>query len=125
MKKIFIVMSLFLMILEIGGCQKRYAYAAYRERLGEWVGKNSETLYDHWGRPQTLEDLDANTIAVTYYQTGKQEEYRGFAPYMEQVKNADSKNVKNSVPLSYGCKVTFVIHNNLVLEYDFEGNNCY
>lgn len=132
MKRIFVALSLLLMIFGTCGCQKRYGYAAYREKLGEWIGKNSDTLYAYWGKPNVSEELDANTHAITYYQTEKIPAYYSFTPYLEQLQNKTMDaaedmgyDVERKEPPSYYCRVTFVIHNNLVTEYDFDGENCY
>ncbi|MBQ8480995.1 MAG: hypothetical protein IJ532_00475 [Alphaproteobacteria bacterium] len=132
MKKIFLLLSLFLIILGTGGCQKRYAYASYREKLGSWVGRNSESLFGYWGEPQTAQDIDANTRAVTYYQTEKRPAYYGFIPYLEKIQNKTMDVVEDmgyesgrKAPPSYYCRVTFVIHNNLVSDYDYDGEDCY
>ena len=132
MKKIFLLLSLFLIVVSVSGCQKRYAYAAYREKLGNWVGRNSEALFDYWGKPQTVEDIDANTRAVTYYQTEKRPSYYGFTPYLEEIQNKTMDVAGDmgygdgrKAPPSYYCRITFVIHNNLVSEYNYDGEDCY
>ena len=132
MKKTFLILSLFLAVLSISGCQKRYAYAAYREKLGEWVGKNSETLFDYWGKPDIIKELDPNTRSVTYYQKEKRPAYYGFTPYLEKIQDKTAEvaeemgyETEKKAPPSYYCRVTFVVHNNLVSEYDFDGEDCY
>lgn len=132
MKKVFLVLSLFLAVLSMSGCQKRYAYAAFRERIGEWVGKSSESLFDYWGKPDVIKELDPNTRTVTYYRREKRPAYYGFTPYLEKIKDTTAEvaedmgyeTEKKTIP-SYYCRVTFVVHNNLVSEYDFDGDDCY
>ncbi|MBR1600783.1 MAG: hypothetical protein IJ677_04320 [Alphaproteobacteria bacterium] len=132
MKKIFLLFSLVLIVLSASGCQKRYSYASYREKLSNWVGHNSEALFDYWGKPQSVRDIDANTRAVTYYQTEKRPAYYGFTPYLEKLQDKTLEvaedmgyETEKKIPPSYYCRVTFVIHNNVVSEYDFDGDDCY
>ena len=132
MKKAFLILSLFLAVLSVSACQKRYAYAAYREKLGEWVGKNSEKLFDYWGKPDVIEELDPNTRTVTYYQKEKRPAYYGFTPYLEKIQDKTAEvaeemgyETEKKAPPVYYCRVTFVVHNNLVSEYDFDGEDCY
>lgn len=132
MKKIFLVLSLFLVLFSVSGCQKRYRYAMYNEKLGNWIGRNSESLFRTWGQPDSSKDLDANTRAVTYYQTEKRPAYYSFTPYLEQIQDKTKDvaeemgyEVERKAPPSYYCRVTFVIHKNLVSEYDFDGEDCY
>lgn len=132
MKKIFLILSLFLVVLSVSSCQKRYAYAAYREKMGEWVGKNSEKLFDYWGKPDDIKEIDPNTRTVTYYQKEKRPAYYGFTPYLEKIQDKTAEvaeemgyKTEKKITPSYYCRVTFVIHNNIVSEYDFDGEDCY
>ena len=132
MKKIFLLLSLFLIVFSVSGCQKRYAYASYREALGFWVGKNSESLFEYWGKPNFSKDIDANTRAVTYYQTEKRPGNYSFSPYLESLQNKTldvaeemGYDVERKATPEYYCRVTFVLHNNLVSEYNYDGEDCY
>lgn len=132
MKKVFLILSLCLIVIGVSGCQKRYAYAAYRETLSTWIGKNSDSLFEYWGKPLTYKDIDANTRSVTYYRTEKRPAYYGFTPYWEQIQDKTMEvaeemgyETEKKAPPSYYCRVTFVIHNNIVSDYDFDGEDCY
>lgn len=132
MRKIFLILSLFLIIFNVSGCRKRYAYASYREQLDFWVGKNSQDLFAYWGLPQSTQNIDPNTRAVTYYQTEKRPPYYGFTPYIETIQNKTIEvaeemgyETEKKAPPSYYCRVTFVIHNNMVADSLFDGEDCY
>ena len=132
MRKTFLILSLFLVIFSVSGCQKRYAYASYRENIDFWVGKKSEDLFAYWGLPQNTRDIDANTRAVTYYQTEKRPAYYSFTPYWEKFQDKTMEvaeemgyETEKKIPPSYYCRVTFIIHNNLVLSNSFDGEDCY
>lgn len=132
MKKAFLILSLFLAVLSVSGCHKRYEYAAYREKLGAWVGKSSESLFEYWGRPDVIKEIDANTRTVTYYQREKRPAYYGFTPYLEKIQEKTSEvaedmgyETEKKIPASYYCRVTFIVHNNIVSKYNFDGEDCY
>jgi len=132
MKKTFLILSLFLMIFSVSGCQKRYAYASFREELGFWIGKRSEDLFARWGFPYSTQDIDPNTIAVTYYRTEKRPAYYSFTPYIETIQDKTIEvaekmgyNADKKAPPSYYCRVTFIIYKNLVSKYTFDGEDCY
>jgi hypothetical protein len=132
MKKAFLIFSLFLAVLSVSGCDKRYAYASYREKLGEWVGKSSDRLFDYWGQPDVIKEIDPNTRTVTYYQKEKRPAYYGFTPYLEKVQKKTAEvaedmgyETEKKAPPSYYCRVTFIVHNNLVSDYNFDGEDCY
>lgn len=132
MKKAFLILSMCLVVICAAGCRKRYAYASYRETLSTWIGRNSGSLFNYWGKPDVQKDIDANTISVTYYRTEKRPAYYGFTPYLEQVQDTTlavaeemGYESEKKAPPSYYCRVTFVIHNNLVDEYDYDGEDCY
>lgn len=124
MKKILYLFSLFLILL---GCA-RYSLSAYENKLGDWIGKSAKSLYESWGRPQSTTQIDANTYLLTYFESEETPIDDNYQPYSSEIEY-DVMTVPNyglpvDPPLFY-CKTAFVVRNGIVVDFNFNGDDCY
>ncbi|MBP5215169.1 MAG: hypothetical protein J6039_01245 [Alphaproteobacteria bacterium] len=107
---------------------KPYSPYLYQEKLEKWVGKNREQLYAYWGYPQQQWNIDKNTSVVSYYQTEQAPTDDDFEPYAgiisAEAMEEPQYGLPPAPPLFY-CKTSFVIRDNRVISYNFNGDDCH
>lgn len=126
MKTYLVGLSAFLLLC---GCHKiGYSNSVYQNKLAPWIGKSADSLYEQWGTPATTQQIDDNTILVSYYQSESQPIDNDFQPYESEM-NYDAMAVLNyglptPSPLFY-CQTLFTIRNGIVVDYSFNGDDCF
>ena len=94
------------------------------EELNVMVGMPQDDLLDSWGFPDENFAVNPETQIFTYIiesQNGKE------IPYSNQVVYKAIDNNNYGLPQynqSYYCKISFVIRDNIVSSYNFNGDNC-
>ena len=126
MKKFLSLLAIFGIL---GGCAWfRMPKDVYEQKLGDWIGKNAQMLYDRWGLPQHTTPVDANTYILTYFSSETEPVDGNFEPYADDL-SYDAMSVPNyGLPIAepvYYCKTSFVVRNNIIIDYDFNGDDCY
>ena len=120
---------LILAFLTMSGCTDiGFQRSKYQEKLDNWVGKSAAMLYEDWGMPMQVSRVDTSTVLASYYQSESQPIDNVFEPYESEM-SYDAMAVPDyglplAPPLFY-CKTTFVIKNNIVTGYNFNGDDCY
>jgi len=125
MKKIFVLITVVLLSSCSGASYKAYSY---HQKMGLWVGKDAEFLYNQLGTPQHVEASGVDTILATYYQTERRPKDNVIHPYIRKLSQEVMEQIykpQPEAPQEYYCKTTFVIRNNIVVNYSFEGDECY
>lgn len=102
---------------------------SYDSQLQGWVGMSQEALMEEWGEPNTMFNMGDGVQEITYVQLNNQGMSNSSDTYAEQMDyqamatptflgpNPDAQNV------SY-CKISFVVQNNLITNYNFNGDDC-
>ena len=124
MKKTFYLLTL---LLVLTGCV-RYSMSTYEAKLGNWIGKSAKTLYEQWGRPQSTSMVDANTYILTYFESESTPIDDNYEPYSSEIEY-DVMTVPNyglpvEPPIFY-CKTSFIVRNGIIVDFDFNGDDCY
>ena len=116
-------------LLVITGCQDiNYTSSEYQQRLGEVVGKSAAYLYTSWGQPQQITPVADNTYLATYYSSESKPIDNNYQPYADEISYAAMAVPNYGLPLPpplFYCKTTFVIRNNIVTDFNFNGDDCY
>ena len=113
----------------LSGCQNiSYAQSKYAQKLQPWIGRNAYSLYEQWGTPATTQNIGSNTYLITYYQSESQPIDDDFQPYVGEM-SYDAMTVPNDglptpPPLFY-CQTSFTIQNNIIIDYSFNGDDCF
>lgn len=120
---------LILISLLIGGCQNaKYSESSYEKMLTGWLGKSVDSLYNIWGYPMQTTPIDSHRYMVTYYQSESQPIDNVFEPYDGQM-DYDAMSVPDyglpPAPSLFYCKTSFVIRDNVVVDFNFNGDDCY
>ncbi len=126
MRKIW---SLLLVLVIVSGCSWfKMSKNTYSTKLGDWIGKNAQLLYDKWGFPQHTTPVDANTYILTYFASEDEPIDGNLEPYADDL-SYDAMSVPNyGLPIAeplYYCKTSFVVRNNIIVDYNFNGDDCY
>lgn len=130
MKKGFVVA---LLSLICSGCAYFYhpTHEQYARMLATWPGHGTKDLYEEWGYPNSIQQIDDNTFLETYYT-------KKFFPYLRPISQiADSKHQFTdkweakvnsfdiqSIPESYNCRTSFIAVNDIIVDYSYEGSGC-
>ena len=115
-------------LLMLSGCvDVGYSHSAYQQKLSAWVGRGINSLYATWGQPQQIVPVSDNTILATYYGSESQPLNNNYQPYARELSYAamavPTYGLPPAPPLYY-CKTTFVIRNGIVIDYNFNGDDC-
>ncbi len=128
MKKILLpcLMSLFFLascVLALPTYEKFYT------ELDGWIGKSDKELFQTWGNPDTVYQLSENQTFLTYNLaqiTGFLEGTEGFkAPVVGRSLYTSSEGGDLNPTHQVFCKTTFTIIDNVITEWNAEGQACY
>lgn len=116
-------------LLLINGCQSHaYRESNYQKMLSGWLGKSADSLYSAWGYPMQTTPIDAQRYMVTYYQSEDQPIDNVFEPYEGEIAYDDLSTSEYGLPSApplFYCQTSFVIRNNIVVDFNFNGDDCY
>ena len=125
MKKYFLLVVLFLMACNTNGA------ILYQENLEKWVGMPEPALYDSWGQPNAVWNIDPQTKVVTYITSqnlpinGDTDPYNGVGVAENGLFQDDfGENLWDDQNAMYYCKTSFTITNGVVVNYNFNGDDC-
>lgn len=115
-------MRILLLILMLSACSTSTPDIV--EKLNVMVGTSQDNLIDNWGFPDENFTVNPETQIFTYIvyaPKGKEN------PYSNQVVYKAIDNNNYGLPQynqSYYCKISFIIRDNIVSSYNFNGDNC-
>ncbi len=116
-----------LLLLLLAGCNITSPNAAYEQKLSQWKGKTAEQLYDAFGTPNQTSPIDDNTIMVTYNEVTNSPLDGDFEPYADEL-NYEAMAVPSygTMALSplYYCQTSFILRDDVVVDYNFNGDDC-
>ena len=116
-------------ILLVAACQNAgYSRHAYQKKLENTVGKSAAYLYGAWGQPQQIIPVADNTYLAVYYSAENQPVDNDYQPYAGELSYAAMAVPNYGLPLPpplFYCKTTFVIRNNIITDFNFNGDDCY
>ncbi len=128
MKKILALCGL-LVLMACGGGKS----ASYANELQAWVGRSEYQLYRSWGQPANVFYVAPNQKVVTYITTSTQGTENPYSHqlYYGGMGEDDSWWDKlfgppedNDQSKIYYCKTSFVIQNAMVVNFNFNGDDC-
>lgn len=110
------------------GCENvGFSHSKYQQKLGEMIGKSASSLYASWGEPQNIVPVADNTYLAVYFAQEDRPIDNDFRPYESEL-SYDAMAVPNyglpTPPPLFYCKTTFVIRNNIVVDANFNGDDC-
>ncbi len=116
-------------ILLVSACQNvGYSRSVYQEKLEDMVGKSAAYLYTSWGQPQQITPVADNTYLAVYFGSANKPADDNYQPYAGELSYAamavPDYGLPVPTPLFY-CKTTFVIRNNIITDFNFNGDDCY
>ena len=115
-------------LLVLNGCQKvGHAHSQYQNKLAHTIGKSASSLYSYWGQPQQMIPVADDTYLAVYFASESQPIDNDYHPYESEISYAamavPNDGLPTPPPLFY-CKTTFVIRNNIVVDANFNGDDC-
>ena len=118
-------------VLMMTGCQLYGAENNYSTQLQKWVGRPENALYQSWGLPDKIVPVTPAEKLVVYVTTTSQGVEN---PYSEQLyyQGMGDDDWWNDLygppvfnqPQVYYCKTSFVIKDGVVVNFNFNGDNC-
>lgn len=122
MKKICL---LFLGLL--GACQAIEA-PNYAQKLEPWIGQSRATLYRRWGEPMRQFSLAGNRVVAVYLKQSSRPLHDNFYPYRRDLNYAALAGPRYGLsmyPSVYYCETLFTLQNDVVVDYSFNGDDCF
>ena len=100
--------------------------------LQKWVGQSEYQLYNVWGKPESEFFVTPDKKVVVYVQTydnGSPNYYSDELYYQGMGNNGGILNDLFGPPQEkqmddYYCKISFVIEDSMVIDYNFNGDYC-
>ena len=116
-------------LVVLAGCRSYYpSNMAYQQKLSGWVGKSVEELYNVWGFPPQTTPLDNNKFMVTYFYSADAPIDDDYEPYAGQLSyNAMAVPTFGLLPATsplYYCQTSFIVQNDVVVDFNFSGDDC-
>ena len=118
-------------VLMMTGCQLYGAEDNYSAQLQKWVGQPENALYQSWGLPDKIVPVTSAEKLAVYVTTTSQGVEN---PYSEQLyyQGMGDDDWWNDLygppvfnqPQIYYCKTSFVIKEGIVVNFNFNGDNC-
>lgn len=126
MKKI-----IFSLAFLVSACATQNGAIEYQETLQQWVGMPELSLYDSWGTPTNVWNIDPQTKVVTYISqekapiNGNADPYNGVGLDYNAIRTENfGENLWDQQNDDYYCKTSFTITNGEVVNYNFNGDDC-
>lgn len=115
----------------VSSCAGSNGAIKYQENLQQWIGMPEPSLYDSWGMPTTVWNIDPQTKVVTYISrentpiNGDSDPYNGVGVDENGIPQANfGENLWDNQNDDYYCKTSFTITNGEVVNYNFNGDDC-
>lgn len=105
----------------------------YEQSLQKWIGASQNSLFSSWGMPDGSFNVSQNTQIVSYYRQsnrpidGNTRPYAGVEVAYQALDDTQyGENLSNYASNSpvYFCKTSFTITNGVVVNYNFNGDDC-
>lgn len=105
-----------------------FSQSEYAQKLQPWIGKSANSLYAEWGTPVTTKNIGSNTYLVTYYQSESQPIDNDFQPYEGEM-SYDAMAVPDyglpTPPPLFYCQTSFTVQDNIIIDFSFNGDDCF
>lgn len=100
--------------------------ANYDEQLQNWVGVSEEHLIDNWGMPDSSFMVDADTKVITYVEYSQEGDADAYSDevYYNAISGPDFVGPDADDNGVEYCKISFVITDNVVTNYNYNGDYC-
>ena len=115
----------------LSGCSHLNGAITYQENLQQWVGMPEPSLYDSWGTPNAVWNVDSQTKVVTYVSqenapiNGNTDPYNGVGVDENGISQESfGENLWDDQNNNYYCKTSFTITNGEVVDFNFNGDDC-
>lgn len=126
MKKVIVSL-----LLAVGACAHENGAISYQEYLQEWVGMPEPSVYDSWGTPASVWNVDEETKVITYISTenrpinGNTDPYNGVGVDENGIPQENfGEQLWDEQNTNYYCKTSFTITNGEVVNFNFNGDDC-
>ena len=124
MKKVYIIVSLFLCL---SACVSQPTAARYEDELSAWIGQSEDNLYAEWGYPNVTYSVGPDSFIATYSQQYSKPVAGDTEPYAANMTYSAMEVPSYGLPQPQGiyyCKTSFVITDGVISDYNFNGDDC-
>ena len=115
------------LLMFLSACQYTPTATNYQKSLGDWLGQSESALYENWGNPNFTYPVDGNTFIATYIESKNTPIDSDYQPYDENLVYSAMEVPSYGLPTPQGiyyCKTSFVIKNGIIVDYNFNGDDC-
>ena len=123
--------AIFSLVFLVSACAGQNGAIEYQETLQQWIGMPELSLYDSWGTPTTVWNIDPQTKVVTYISqentpiNDNSNPYNGVGVVSSALdEETFGENLWDDQNDDYYCKTSFTITNGEVVNYNFNGDDC-
>ena len=104
---------------------------SFTGEMQRWLGRPEGQLYQVWGAPANVYNVTPQEKVLTYVRTssrGRRNPYgneiyydgTGEAHWWDEIFGPPAQNQ----PQQYYCKISFVVRRGIIVNYNFNGDNC-
>ncbi len=97
----------------------------YAQKLAPWVGQDSYALFETWGRPDDIFAVNGTDYAWEYVKKGLKPHHHLYQNVFSYEGWQGLKYGHSEQEDVYYCKTYFIIRNGLIINYSFNGDDCY
>lgn len=126
-------LMMILVVLGCAACNSIGSQSSYSAELQQWVGRSEYQLYNAWGQPANTFYVTPYEKVVTYVTSSSSGEINPYSQqlYYQGMGEDDSWWDKmfgvpgaDKQPKIYYCKTSFTIQNAVIVNYNFNGDDC-
>ncbi len=128
MKNVFSI----IIVLLLAACSGN-GRGSYANELQSWVGRSEYQLYRSWGQPANVFYVAPNQKVVTYVTSSTQEDNNPYSHQLYYGGMGEDNSWWDKLfgppgageqPKIYYCKTSFVIQNSVIVNFNFNGDDC-
>lgn len=119
--------KLIALLMFLSACYHTPTATSYQKSLGDWLGQSENALYENWGNPNFTYPVDGDTFIATYIESKNIPIDSDYKPYNDNLVYSAMEVPSYGLPTPQGiyyCKTSFVIKNGIVVDYNFNGDDC-
>ena len=121
MEKIILLM----LLLGVSSCGSTPPSNTYNEELSQYLGSPEYVLYQNWGYPTTTQNVAFDEKIVTYAAQYSPAQGNPQAPYSAEINyQAIYDRFAPQSGGEYYCETSFTIKNGVIVDYNFNGDDC-
>lgn len=98
---------------------------SYEQKLEKWIGQSEYALFNAWGYPNRTFAIDSSKYVWIYNKTNLTPHHNLYRDTFLYKGWHNPQYGLQEVPNTYGCQTYFTLQNAVVVNFSFNGDDCY